>query len=60
MEFKKYTPEELELIFDLDFKTFLKLSQYHKENNQDYFITVITPFFIKQKNLGKVTDYEFD
>ncbi|MCX6163496.1 MAG: hypothetical protein NTU73_01320 [Ignavibacteriae bacterium] len=60
MEFKKYTPEELELIFDLDFKMFLKLSQYHKENNQDYFITVITPFFIKQKNLGKVPDYEFD
>lgn len=57
MEYKKYSVQELSLIFDLDFTKFLKLSAYHKENNLDYFNSVIVPYYLEQKKLGKVPDY---
>ncbi|MCX6159014.1 MAG: hypothetical protein NTY74_13625 [Ignavibacteriae bacterium] len=57
MEYKKYSKEELELILELDFTKFLKLSAYHKENNSDYFNSVIVPFYMEQKKLGNIPDY---
>ena len=54
MDFKKYSTQELELIFDLDFRKFLEISAFHKQKNPEYFSSIIVPFFNNQKELGKI------
>ena len=56
MEYKKYTVDELALIFKTDFTKFLNLSAYHKENNPEYFNSVIVPYYLMQKRLGNLPD----